>query len=239
MKKWVAFIVLSSILFTNCRFVGKQIKGNEQVTTENRNTSGFDGVSSHGSFDVYVATGSSAGVKIEAESNILPYIETFVDNGLLQVRTKGDVWLRTHRPVKIFVTAPRFKKITSTGSGNIIGETAISDSSKLELRVTGNGHIKLDIDAPEVVAEMTGNGGIQLKGQSKTFNCKLHGNGNLNAFDLMAEETKVKILGNGNAEVYASQKLEVSIGGNGNIRYKGNAQPSTHITGNGTITQVK
>ena len=68
---------------------------------------------------------------------------------------------------------------------------------------------------------------------------KLQGNGNLKAFDLMAEETKVKIFGNGDADVYASLKLDVSVGGNGNVRYKGNAQPSTHITGNGNITQVK
>jgi hypothetical protein len=239
MKKWAAFIVLSSLLLTNCRFAGKQIKGNEQVTTENRNTSGFDGISSHGSFNVYVSIGNSASVKIEAESNILPYIETYVDQGLLQVRTKNGVWLRPHRPVKIIVTAPRFKKIASSGSGDIVGETAITDSSKLDLSVRGNGNIKLDVDAPEVVAVMTGNGGIHLKGQSKYFDCKLTGNGNVKAFDLMTEEAKVHILGNGDADVFASQKLEVSISGNGNIRYKGNAQPSTHITGNGTITQVK
>jgi len=89
------------------------------------------------------------------------------------------------------------------------------------------------------VAELTGNGGIQLKGQSRYFDCKLLGNGNLKAFDLMAEETKVHIMGNGDAEVYASIKLDVSLTGNGTVRYKGNAQPSTHITGNGSITQVK
>lgn len=239
MKKWASLLVLSSILLANCRFVGKRIKGNEQVTTENRSTASFDGVSSRGSFDVYVAVGSPAAVKIEAESNILPYIETYVDNNILQVRTKRDVWLSPRRSVKIFVTAPRLRKIHSSGTGDIIGQGTIADSSKLDLSVHGNGNIKLDVDAPEVAAELTGNGGILLKGQSKYFNCTLTGNGNLNAFDLMAEETKVKIRGNGDADVYASLKLDVSVGGNGNVRYKGNAQPSTHIAGNGSITQVK
>jgi hypothetical protein len=239
MKKWATLILLTAIIGTSCRFAGKRIKGNEQVTTEDRQVSGFTGVSSHGSFDVYVKVGSPASVKIEAESNLLPYIETFIDNNVLQIDTKDEVWLRPRRSIKVYVTAPRFNKIHSNGSGDIIGQSQISDSSRLDLRVTGNGHINLDVDAPEVVAELTGNGGIQLKGQSKNFDCNLTGNGNLKAYDLMAEDTKVKILGNGDAEVYASVKLDVTVGGNGNVHYKGNAQPSTHITGNGSITQVK
>jgi hypothetical protein len=238
MKKWAVLIVLSSILLTNCRFVGKRIKGNNQVTTENRNTSAFEGVSSSGNFDIYVAIGSPASVKIEGESNLLPYIETFVDKNVLKVRTKGDVWLRPQRSLKIFVTAPRFKTLSSGGSGDIISQTPIVDAEKLDVRMEGNGNIKLDVDAPAVKAELTGNGGIQLKGQSQYFDCNVTGNGNVKAFDLKAEETKVRILGNGDAEVFASVKLDVSIGGNGNIRYKGNAQPSTHITGNGNITRV-
>lgn len=239
MRKWISIIVLTVIIGIGCRFAGKQVKGNEQVTTENRQVGGFTGVSSYGSFDVYVSVGTPAAVKIEAESNLLPYIETYIDGNTLKIDTRDEVWLRPRRTIKVYITAPRFRTIHSNGSGDIIGQTPISDSSKLDLRVAGNGHVNLDVDAPEVVADLTGNGGIQLKGQSKYFDCSLTGNGNLKAFDLMAEETRVKILGNGDAEVYASVKLDVTVGGNGNVHYKGNAQPSTHITGNGSITQVK
>jgi hypothetical protein len=239
MRKWASFFVLTLIIGASCRYTGKQIKGNEQVTTENRQVSGFTGVSSNGSFDVYVAAGSPASVKIEAESNLLPYIETYVENNTLRIDTKDDVWLRPRRDIKVYVTAPRFNKIHSNGSGDVIGQNQISDSARLDVRVTGNGHVNLDVDAPEVVAGLTGNGGIELKGQSKSFECTLTGNGNLKAFDLMAEDTRVKILGNGDADVYASVKLDVTVGGNGDVHYKGNAQPTSHITGNGSITQVK
>lgn len=240
MRKWAILIALTSVLAANCGFSGKRINGNGQVTTENRNTGNFVGVSSHGSFDVYVSMGTTTTVKIEAESNFLPYIETYIDDdNSLRVQTKKGVWLSTDKPVKVYVSAPRFGKIISVGSGAIIGETRVSDSSKLDLQVRGNGRVELDVDAPEVVTVLTGNGGIKLKGQSKVFECKLQGNGNIKAYDLMAEDTKVSILGNGDAEVFASVSLDVTIGGNGNVRYKGNAQPSTHITGNGNIKQVK
>lgn len=240
MRKWALLIVISSMLAAGCGFAGKRIKGNGQITTENRNTGSFAGVSSHGSFDVYVSIGNTTSVKIEGESNILPYIETYIDDdNSLRIQSKKGVWLSTKKPVKVFITAPRFGKIYSIGSGAIIGETPVADSTKLDLQVRGNGRIELDVDAPEVLTVLTGNGSIKLKGRSKDFECKVQGNGNVKAFDLMAEETNVNILGNGDAEVYASVKLDVTIGGNGNVRYKGNAQPSTHITGNGNIKQVQ
>jgi hypothetical protein len=239
MRKWTLLIFLATVLVAGCRFSGKRIKGNGDVTTETRSISSFSGVASYGFFDVYVTVGSPASVKIEAESNLQPYIETYVEDGTLKLRTKKSVWFRSHKTIKVYVTAPAYKKIYSIGSGDVVGQTPISDSSELDLKVQGNGKLRLDVDAPEITAELTGNGGIQLKGHSKYFDCTLTGNGNLKAFDLMAEETKVKILGNGDAEVYASVKLDVSVGGNGNVRYKGNAVPSTHITGNGNIKQVK
>ncbi len=67
--------------------------------------------------------------------------------------------------------APRFGKIYSIGSGAIIGETPVTDSSKLDLQVRGNGRVELNIDAPEVVTVLTGNGVLKLKGQSKNFEC--------------------------------------------------------------------
>lgn len=238
MKIWAAFLVLSTVLFTHCQYAGKWKKGNGEVTTESRQVGDFTGVSSFGSFDVYVAAGSPASVKIEAESNLLPYIEAYVEDNMLKVKTRDDVWLRPRRSLKVFVTAPHFKKIYSSGTGDIIGQTPISDSSRLDVHVRGNGTVKLEVDAPEITAVLTGNGGMELKGQSKNFDCKLQGNGNLKAFGLMAEETTVNIFGNGDAEVYASVKLNVSVGGNGNVKYKGNGQTSTHVTGNGNISRA-
>lgn len=239
MKKLVAFLLLGIIISTSsCRFTGKRVKGNGHVITDNRGLSGFTSVVSEGSFDVYVSTGSPASVKIEAEDNILPYIETYVDNNILRIDTKDDVWLRPRRSVKIYVVAPHFRKIHSKGTGNIISQTKITDSSRMDLVINGNGDIKVDVDAPEVNAEVTGNGGIDVTGQSKTFKGTLTGNGNIHAFNLMAEQTNVRILGNGDADVFASVHLDISIGGNGNVRYKGGGQISSHITGNGDVKKV-
>ena len=239
MKKILLFALTATILFSSCRFVtGKRIRGNGNVKTEQRSVGSFNGVASHGSFNVYVSSGEQS-VKIEAEDNLLPYIETYVDgNTLLHIQTKEDFWLRPSRQVKIFVSAPDFSSIRSYGSGDIIGQSKITDSSKLELGVNGSADIKMDVDAPEIETEVNGSGDIDLKGETKSFKSEIHGSGDVRAMDLHSENTTVKIYGSGNADVFASVRLDVHVAGSGDVRYKGNAQTSSSIAGSGSVKKV-
>ncbi|AXY75773.1 DUF2807 domain-containing protein [Paraflavitalea soli] len=239
MKKLIFILcAVNALVLSSCDFVaGKRVKGNGNVQTVDRPETGFEGIVGGSNFDTYVGIGPYS-VKIEAEENIIPYIETFVDNGVLRIETKDGFWLKPRRAVKITVTAPRLTRIHSSGNGNIISTTKLTDSSRIDLRVTGNAEMKVEVDAPEIEAELTGNGGIEVKGLARNFNCKTTGNGHIEAMDLQTESTKVEIFGNGNANVNASVKLDVRIGGNGDVRYKGSAQTSTHITGNGSLKKV-
>lgn len=242
MRKLASLIILTSLLAAGCGSIDnkEKVKGNGQVTSENRNAGGsFTGVHTRGNFNVFVTIGNTAAVKIEGESNILPYIETYVESGRLVVRSKDNVSLNTMQPVKVYITTPQINKIESEGMGDIVGQTPIADASKIELQLKGNGNVDLDVDAPEVEATIGGIGSIRLKGQTKNFDCKILGQGSLSAFDLQTEATKLTILGNGGADVSASVKLNVTIAGNGNVRYKGNVTPDKTITGNGNITQVQ
>src|SRR5262245_28058978 len=109
MKK--VFVCLFTVLlfFSSCRFVtGERIRGNGHLTTETRSPGNFKSVSSHGSFDVIVSSGGQE-VKVEAEDNLLPYIETYVEGYTLHVDTKDNYWLRPSRKVKIFVSSPDYE----------------------------------------------------------------------------------------------------------------------------------
>lgn len=238
MKKLFFIFSVFTVILSSCDFVtGDRVKGNGNMQSVERSETGFTGVNSSSNFDTYVGIGPYS-VKIEAEENIIPYIETFVDNGTLKIDTKEGFWLKPRRTVKIYVTAPRLTKIHSEGNGNVISTTKITDSSRIDLHVGGNAEMKVEVDAPEIDADLGGNGGIEIKGQARDFQCKTAGNGHIEAFGLQTESAKVEIYGNGNANVSASVKLDVRIGGNGNVHYKGNAQITTQITGNGNIKKV-
>jgi hypothetical protein len=238
MKKLLVFLFATFIIFSSCRFVtGERIRGNGNVRTETRSPGSFKSVSSHGSFDVFVSSGEQA-VKIEAEENLLPYIETYVEGYTLHVGTKDNYWLRPGRKVKIFVSSPDYESIRSYGSGDIIGESKITNSSKLELGVNGSANIKMDIDAPEINTETNGSGDIFLKGETKSFEGEIHGSGNIKALDLRSGDATIKIYGSGDADVFVDGKLDVHVAGSGDVNYKGNAQISSSIAGSGRVKKV-
>ena len=239
MKKWVAFLLLGTLITaSSCRFMnGKRIKGNGHVITSDRGLTGFGGVESNGSYDVYVGSGNHS-VKIEGEDNILPYIETYMDGDILKIRTKKGYWLQPDREVRIYVTAPAFNKVHSNGSGNIIGQNKITNNSKMDLSINGSADMNIEVDAPEVEAEINGSGNIHIKGQTKKFKSEVIGSGDVKAMDLLSEETSVKIMGSGNADVYSSVKLNVEVAGSGDVRYKGGAQVNSHIAGSGEVKKV-
>lgn len=234
-------LVLTSVvvLAGSCRFVtGERIRGNGNMKTENRNETGFRGVESSGSFDLYVSSAASNTVKIEAEENLLPYIETYVDGDILKIDTKDGYWLNPKRQIKIFVSAPDYRRIKSSGSGNIIGENKIVATGKLDMGVSGSADIKMEVDAPEVDADIAGSGNLQLTGKTKVFRGSVAGSGNVRCMDLLSEETRIDVAGSGDAEVYASVSLDVSVAGSGDVRYKGNAKVNSHIAGSGSVKKL-
>jgi Protein of unknown function (DUF2807). len=238
MKKFYVFLLLVPIVFYSCHFAqGERVKGSGHVVTENRDVTGFTGVESYGSFDVHVGSGNHA-LKMEGEDNILAHIDTYVEGDILKIKTKKGFWLDPDRDVKIYVTAPSYTRVYSNGSGNIIGESKITGTGKLELGVNGSADINLEVDAPEVTTDINGSGNAKLKGQTKIFKSQVMGSGDVRALDLLAEETSVKIMGSGNADVYSSVKLNVNVAGSGDVRYKGGAQVNSHIAGSGEVKKL-
>ena len=240
MQKILLLLLATSLITSSCSFVaGKKIKGNGNLSSEQRSPGDFDGINSAGSFDVVVSIGAAQTVKIEAEENLLPYIETNVSESTLNIRTKEGYRLNPKRDIKIHVTSPSFSKIKLSGSGNITTDQKIANPTKIELALSGSGDIKVDVDAPDVIAELAGSGNIRLSGETRTFRGEVRGSGDIRAMDLKTEETNIDIMGSGNADVFASVKLHVDVKGSGDVKYKGGANSVTSdIKGSGSVRKV-
>lgn len=232
-------LIIAVSALASCRFVnGKRVKGSGTEKTEDRSVGSFTSVSSFGEYDVYLAQDSGYSVQIEADDNLLPYIETKVNGGVLEIRTREGFWLTSHHDLKVHIKAPSFAKVKTFGSGNIISENKLNNPSAIELEVSGSGDVKVEVNAPEVRAQLSGSGNINLKGETKTFSGEIMGSGDIRASDLKAETVSVDIAGSGSADVYASVKLNVDVKGSGDVKYRGGAQVSSDIAGSGSVKKL-
>ncbi|HEY9340988.1 MAG TPA: head GIN domain-containing protein [Hanamia sp.] len=230
-KLLIAFFVFISINSFAQRW--ETIKGNGQVKKENRTVSNFTALSSQGAMNVQIAYGNSDNIVVEADENLLPYIETSVENGKLSIRSKKNVNLKPKSKMSVYVTMTRITALQQSGSGNINGNGAFTNDAKTDISLSGSGNIKLGFDTfKDIELALSGSGNIELKGNTtNSITASISGSGNIDCSGITSNEVQAKISGSGNIKVYAKNSLDSKISGSGNVFYKGSPTNVTSKTG--------
>ena len=240
MKK-LLFAVL--LLAASSTFAGgwQTIEGNGNLKKETREASGYTGVASAGAFDVDISYGNASTITIEADENLLPYIETFVENGELKLRNKKGVNLKSKNKMKVHVSLTKLTALRVSGSGNVKGDGDFSNEGTTDITISGSGDIKLNFgkfNALEV--KISGSGNMKLKGKETTkIAAQISGSGNIDAYDVSANAVTARVSGSGNVNVTAKQSVDAVVSGSGNVNYKGSASDIKQRTsGSGKVRKV-
>ena len=224
--------ILSAIIFCSCQ----SISGSGNIVTQNRNVNQFTGVRASGSIDIEVTNDQSHSVRVEADDNIMPYIITKVEDGILDVHLKPN-FMYHNINAKVFVSAPSLTKLTVSGSGSITSKDTLMNAEHIEFKVSGSGDVTAIVDAPSVNAEIGGSGTITLSGKTKDFNCSITGSGDLKCKKLLSENTIAGITGSGTAHVFASVHLLGKVTGSGDVYYSGHPAVEINKTGSGSVSE--
>lgn len=210
-----------------------RIEGNNHPTKEKRSISGYDQVNLSDDFQVEIVRDSIYSVTIDAEENLMPYIETETGGGVLHLGIEEHHNIRPHYPIKVKVGMPELTGVRISGSGIITCDTF--NTSQIVAEISGSGTINLGIHATKVIANISGSGDINLAGTSNEADMTISGSENIRALPLQTTNCTADISGSGNIYVSVSSALNVHISGSGNVYYSGNPAIDAHISGSGKI----
>src|SRR4026207_1489338 len=104
MKRLV--VILSAIILTlsSCHgWFGHRIRGNGNITTENRSVNGFEGIDVSGAIDVYITQDSTETVKVVTDANLQEYVITRVENSMLEIYPANHTNLNPTGNIKVYV----------------------------------------------------------------------------------------------------------------------------------------
>ena len=236
MKKIALFSLI--ILVGGCREIaGERVKGSGHVITENRTASGFNNVDISGAIDVYVKQDSVSSVKVEADDNILEYIQVHSDGSTLEIYTENNIRLKPTNKIKVYISNPQYKEIQVSGASSIRCENEITSTDALDVSLSGASDGRLELNAPKISVHLTGASNTSIKGKTKDFEGSASGASEIRGFDLLSENADVDASGASHIEIFASVKIDGQASGASSVNYKGNAQSGVEKSGASSVNK--
>jgi len=232
------FLVIGPELATASRLRNFEIS-NKYRSDDERQVSGFSGITISGRHNVYITMGNSESLRLEGDADAINEIETKVENGILKIRNKKQInnrsWTNSGK-VNIYIQAKTLNNLVLSGSGNVEVKGKVK-SANLSNTISGSGSMSLNIDVENYTAVISGSGEIDAQGNAKNARITVAGSGDFDGRDLKTSNASVKVSGSGDISIIADKQLDAMMSGSGDIRYGGNASVNSTKNGSGNISK--
>jgi len=213
------------------------IEGSGVARTETRNVSGFHGLALSIAAKLELNQDGSEGLTITGDDNIVPLVETVVEDGTLNIRWKKGTYSTSYKELGIVVHAKSIDDVAIAGSGEIRAKAL--KAGNLRLSLAGSGRAALEaLNADSATVSIEGSGNVAAAGRIGSLDASVAGSGRLAAAKLEAQKVKIAVAGSGRALVWAAEALDASVLGSGTVRYYGNPRVHSAVAGSGTVRQM-
>lgn len=231
--------VVLSLALASCGFPVRYttVRGTGNVITENRRVSGFDEVELSGVGKLIIEQGTTESLEITAEENLMPYLESRVTGGVLNLGVDDFVNIQPSAEVVYHLKVIDLASIETSGLGDV--ESLSLAANSLRIQISGSGKVTIkDLQATELSVAVSGLGDIILAGKVDEQRLELSGAGTYTAGDLESKSADVSISGSGNAVLWVKERLSTEISGMGTVEYYGSPVIDSEISGAGKIVSA-
>lgn len=237
------------------------VRGSGNVVTETREVSGFDRVSLHVTGKLFVIQDGSESLKIRADDNFMPWIQTRVSEGLLDISQPNPQDLSLLRPSQPILYELHVKDLSELRlSGFSEAEIAQLTSDRLTLGLRGTTELYIQrLDANAVTLELQGTtearldnvtteeltataGGIaemSVAGKSDRQQVTLRGTAEYDGSALASQAATVEVRGSSVALLRVAEQLDATATGSAAIEYYGNPNVTQDIGGRASIVRLE
>lgn len=262
-QRLAVILLIGALVALSCRlpFLSAElpdvIQGSGNMFSEQRKVPDFNRIQLTGAGDITLTQGQTEVVIVEADDNLLPYIETEVRAGTLILGFTDEVSdknIHPSQPVKFDVNLIEISTLEIYGAGDVYSESLNTERLKVEvdgssditfdqltleqfdIEVNGSSDIQVEqLTAQDVDVTINGSADINLSGITYEQNINIDGSCNYFAADLNSQLGNVAIYGQGEVTIWAVNILDVHIPGTGTVRYYGDPAVSFSDPGQGEL----
>lgn len=216
----------------------RRVKGSGVVKSVPHPISGVRQISVHGVGTLVVEVGDTESLTIEADDNLLQYIEVKQEGDKWDIGPVSDVSLEPRTPIRYRLRVKQLDAVALSGATRAELK-ALPTIPEFDLSLSGATSARLDgISAEVLKVNASGASRIEINaGSAKRQSVHLSGASRYNAFGLRSETADIHGSGTSSVELTATRTLNVSASGVAQVRYKG-APPSVKSDTSG-VASVK
>jgi hypothetical protein len=237
----ISLVVLAfvALLVFNVLSPSWNIQGSGNVITEERTVSDFNKISFSGVGNLIIEQGDKESLKIEAEDNIVPKIQTSVQDQTLKIDYEWN-WFsfsfNPNKPINIYVTVKDLQKIEGSGATTIKSQGIKTEN--LEIKGSGAAKADISVEVQQLNSEISGAGDFVIAGKADSQKIQISGAAKYEAKNLISKTVDIEVSGAGLAAVNAQEQLNVEISGAAKVSYLGNPRLTQKISGAGKIEKL-
>lgn len=255
MKFTVLILTLLGIL-QGCNYKGKIVGNEELIKRTQKVISDYTKISLNSSIDIVLTDGEVGNITMEAESNLIDFIDIENRSGILYVGLKKNTNISIRKKMVVYIPVDKLSSIRSSGSGDIyvkkdldIPDFTFSNSGsgdiifkkvkagQFTINSSGSGDILVqNVKADNVNLRLSGSNDVKMEIDAATTKADISGSSDL----LLTGKTQnftVDISGSSDIKVdkFIAENVEVSVSGSGTIALFANQTISASVSGSGDI----
>ncbi len=202
----------------------KEIKGSGKSLKEQRKVTSFEGIRVNNGIHVFLSQGNEESVEVESDDNIIPYIQTKVQDKILHITLKGNEQIHNFSPklpINVYVTLKNLREIKAHSASAVKGQS-VFHTENLELGVKSAARLELEIEAETIELEISSAANVTLTGNAHSIKADLSGASRLNASDLESLKAEIDASGASVATIKVKDELQYDVSGAAKLTYNGN-----------------
>jgi len=213
--------------------------GSGTVVTQIRKVSGFQTMEVDYPTQVFITQGKTESLKIEAEDNVMPGLQTEIENGVLKIfyNVAEGKEVSPTKLVKITIVVKDLQEINFSSAGELTIDGLKTDELKVSLDGAGNLELN-DLDTHDLNVNLSGAGHMTATGTADDLQLNISGFGDFDGGELHSKNADVNMSGAGSTTVWVDDSLKAEISGAGSVSYYGDATVDKNIDGVGSVKHL-
>jgi hypothetical protein len=229
-------------------------EGSGQQAEEKRPAVAFHGLAVDHGIEVMIEDGPAGELTVEADDNLLPLVETKVENGVLRVRLTGS--LKTSNAIRVKAAASELTDVSAICSSTVTvpkaggdrvrvnthsgGRVTISElqGDEIDLSASSAGQVTAEhVDGKRLKVNVNSSGRVEAAGTVDEQDVVASSSGNYDGGKLASRVARVQANSAGTAAVHAKEEVTGAASSSGSVRYVGNpAKVSVDTSSAGSAT---